>query len=884
MKKYSFLDVFGAEVLLENNQSVTIKEIEIPRIQRDYAQGRMKDIKKKKMDDKGKRFIEYIFNCLEQNQNVELDFVYGEITAGKLIPLDGQQRLTTLFLLHWYIGAQELDIDELNQLKNKLINFSYETRDSSRTFCKKLVSTLNDKELLRDRFMKYSNELDNQCQKLQNEYIALHNKVEELESSKKENKPVDNDILTIKKRDCIYKKHEYEDFLTSLPGKKRISAFLKNDSWYFNSYDNDPTIIAMLNMLDKIEELYSTHSVAYYKNLEKLKFSILPLEQIYHPEELYIKMNARGKQLTNFENFKADLIGWMIDSKNPEPELFNSKDKNKYVEYGPRKSKMAYYQRFSNLIDNEWTGFLWSITKDYDPEERDNQNKLIYPSGKLVDPLFLSLFYRYLLFVKIENSNFNSSREVDKQPFFIELYEEKDYVKFDEIGTLLNFNQISRFERILNQLEVNAEKIFKAANPSWMQGSNNSAKKLFEANISFYERVALYAIFKYLEKYNYDDSLFTRWMRVVWNIAQNTDLDNWYGTIACFSVVNELVDHAEDIYKYLSYNNISYSSELKSSQDAIEEERIKATLIDNNFSWEPYLKTAEGHPYFKGSIRFLLSDGLSLEEFQQRYETSQLIFKSTGIKDEYRDEHPILRYIISQLKSWNEITSMKLIDIDERDQQHYLKQMLKKDFIIKPLQKILDCNGIEQINNCIEEGIAQDSPIEEEFRLIHEKLYKNACIENWMQNESEPYYRRLSIKKSEGRWFACKDGAWRDNYKDWLILDTFRNEIIHYLLTVKSMKIDKQKEMTVGNSFYCGYMIDVKQTGINNSDGFLYRFKPNGQLLVDQMINNNINEEKALKYNYIESIKSENDIPEFFSKIENDLLNKNNSEESKDQK
>ena len=34
-----------------------------------------------------------------------LDFVYGDVKAGVLRPLDGQQRLTTLFLLHWYVAS-----------------------------------------------------------------------------------------------------------------------------------------------------------------------------------------------------------------------------------------------------------------------------------------------------------------------------------------------------------------------------------------------------------------------------------------------------------------------------------------------------------------------------------------------------------------------------------------------------------------------------------------------------------------------------------------------------------------------------------------------------------------------------------------------------------
>ena len=59
-----------------------------------------------------------------------LDFVYGDVKDGVLRPLDGQQRLTTLFLLHWYVAslADELDPDAA------WLRFSYATRPTARDF------------------------------------------------------------------------------------------------------------------------------------------------------------------------------------------------------------------------------------------------------------------------------------------------------------------------------------------------------------------------------------------------------------------------------------------------------------------------------------------------------------------------------------------------------------------------------------------------------------------------------------------------------------------------------------------------------------------------------------------------------------------------------
>ena len=52
--------------------------------------------------------------------------------------MDGQQRLTTLFLLHWYIAKKENRL--VKELENKLLKFTYETRISSREFCLDLIT------------------------------------------------------------------------------------------------------------------------------------------------------------------------------------------------------------------------------------------------------------------------------------------------------------------------------------------------------------------------------------------------------------------------------------------------------------------------------------------------------------------------------------------------------------------------------------------------------------------------------------------------------------------------------------------------------------------------------------------------------------------------
>jgi len=96
-------------------------KIEIPIIQRDYAQGR---IGKEKLREK---FLMDMKDALDgklsnNDKVLKLDFVYGSVENECLNPLDGQQRLTTLWLLHWFIAFKAGKLSESNNIFKR---FSY---------------------------------------------------------------------------------------------------------------------------------------------------------------------------------------------------------------------------------------------------------------------------------------------------------------------------------------------------------------------------------------------------------------------------------------------------------------------------------------------------------------------------------------------------------------------------------------------------------------------------------------------------------------------------------------------------------------------------------------------------------------------------------------
>ncbi len=107
-------------------------KIQVPYYQRDYAQGR---IDNGRIDNIRKVFVEEMYGAIMGSNNNEchLGLVFGSYDENEkvFIAVDGQQRLTTVFLLHWYVAWRE---NKLKDYKEKLLNFSWDTRSYSSQF------------------------------------------------------------------------------------------------------------------------------------------------------------------------------------------------------------------------------------------------------------------------------------------------------------------------------------------------------------------------------------------------------------------------------------------------------------------------------------------------------------------------------------------------------------------------------------------------------------------------------------------------------------------------------------------------------------------------------------------------------------------------------
>lgn len=265
---HSFMDIFDT-TFGEGQEAVQLKKIIIPIIQRDYAQGRKgTDVTRIR-----ERFLDSLYKAVTEKP-ITLDFVYGDIDSeGNMTPLDGQQRLTTLFLLHWY-AAQKGSVSEAEH--SFLKRFSYETRYSARYFCIDLVD---------------------------------------------------------------YK----PNFKTT------ISKEIINQAWFPLDWENDPTISSMLVMLDAIDNKFKDVPNLWERLKEKcITFYFLPIKDMGLTDELYIKMNSRGKPLTLFEHFKAEL----------ERQIRSLDD--------------SLATRIIGKIDRDWTDLLWEYRDSGNNSSEDN--------------------------------------------------------------------------------------------------------------------------------------------------------------------------------------------------------------------------------------------------------------------------------------------------------------------------------------------------------------------------------------------------------------------------------------------------------------------------------------------------------------------------------
>lgn len=510
---------------MQVNSTTTLVElieayaVEIPIIQRDYVQGR-----KEAMDVRN-QFLGSIHQALtsERLQDpLDLDFVYGSVLRlpdSLFSVLDGQQRLTTLFLLHWYIATKEARAPIFrsafsSQEKSK---FTYKVRVSASEFFDALT--------LADGMMLDSNQ-------------------------------------------------------------ETVSESIVDQPWFFLSWKSDPTVTSCLAMLDAIHGAFRDADGGLYarlidKSAPRIVFQYLELDSFGLSDELYIKMNARGKALSSFENFKA----WFVSQLGQLPE---GKD-------------------LEVKLDKEWTDAFWRISQD---------------TGAEFDDLYLRFFNLMAFYnaCEISRGGYDSMGEHAKD-WLQRLRTHSGYLPsqdFEEFGSFSATN-IRRLQVVLDYLSDNLSDL-----------TVSQAFKEALTTDDYVRQAKFFAFVKFIQvtgvssqSDEFAKNMF-RWNRVTNNLINNYRIDELSNFLLAIRGIAELVNHCDNIYGFLAESG----SVSGFSKEQREEESRKARLILADDSWEALLYRYEAHDYFQGKISFLLN--ISIPEGASS--PSQALFINVAVK------------------------------------------------------------------------------------------------------------------------------------------------------------------------------------------------------------------------------------------------------------
>lgn len=510
-------------------------------------------------------FLAALYQYLEKNiPNRDLDFVYGSLSEVEnqtdFIPLDGQQRLTTLFLLHWFL--YQIQDDKNNQncqdfkqalLKENKSMFTYETRTSSSDFCNALMS----------------NGIDF------NHLLAI----DENEGIKKEN---------------------------------QLSKTIKNSTWYFLSWKQDPTIQSMLTMLDAIHNKFAGKKVFFERllNLENpiITFQFLNLKDFKLTDDLYIKMNSRGKPLTSFENFKAKFEQFLENLKLSTSRTFQ-------LTFNEANQNVSLSKYFSYNIDTKWANLFWAyreLVGDIDVYDEELKN--------FIRVIFTSQYASSVQISKVENID----KTDDTFEFLLgtaparkrsDYTDDISFYKYDELKALSE-NGILFLIDALDNLENGNDKIKKYLSSAYkfyfdeVRIIENALKYSFASN---QERIMFHAYVRFLIHNNTDRSGIEQWMRVIHNLAYNTVIDGAVEIARAIKSIEKMLPNSNNILNYVIINEIDGFASWQ-----ILEEKIKACLIlkSTGNGWKEIIEKTEQHSFFDGQIGFVLAFAGILEYYK----------------------------------------------------------------------------------------------------------------------------------------------------------------------------------------------------------------------------------------------------------------------------
>jgi hypothetical protein len=697
-----------------------VESIEIPILQRDYAQGRKEEGEVRNL------FLNSLFDALQKDnselrQPLDLDFVYGNFEEGQnkaFSVLDGQQRLTTLYLLHWYLAIQHNHLAEFRArfvTDDHRSRFTYKTRPSTTEFF---------------------------------------------------------DALTSK------------DFELS---NEPISIQIKNSQWFYLSWQQDPTVQACINMLDAIQSKFSKNTHDFYERLINtnepyITFQFLDLHSFGLSDELYIKMNARGKPLTVFENFKAKLEQQIKSFEGPWPDYqLTFKDGN-----------VDGYEYFIHKVDTGWADLFWpyrNVSSD------DNTF-----DDELMNFIRLIIAYQYL----IDNKDspivlhVNSSEFFGKngrlQPLTISKYGELNALNKGFIKRLINFldliyntgladNKISQY--LTNDHHYSEEKTF---------------INVLKNDASYDDKLRFYAFYTYLPKAT-DSQELNEWHRVVYNLTENTIINTADEFYKAFFAIDKLCQSTSPILESLA-SNIEIGG-FAGAQ--IIEEKIKAHLLLKSQDWREVIIEAEKHSFLKGQIGCILNFADILSYYREHENCDWSVEKDNEFIVRFNNYSTAIQHVFDQIEKcsssidylWERAVLCKGVYFTDKrgDKFNMLssrdtRNNIPRDHSWKRLLRF-GTASIEQKQNYVKAVF--DDPL---FNATDLKTSLSAICSKALESSDIEPWRKALIQHQELMAY-CRQGFIEKSYSEFILLNESQRNHYHRELYTMTLELELMEDISL---------------------------------------------------------------------------------------
>ena len=608
----------------------------IPGIQRHYVQG----ANNPKAESVRKQFIKEIFTAIEEKQNeFNLHFIYGPInTDGEdsFVPVDGQQRLTTLWLIARY-AVEKAEPSDRKDLLRLLSRFTYEDRINAKRFCQALTCEDSRWDITQD------------------------------------------------------------------PNPEILCQ-----DWFVDYWKEDETVASMMRMLSTIHEEWNKHqnTITVEDVLEVIASKIrFELKIDAFGDDIYMKMNARGLQLTQWENFKG---------------------------------------KFSEELCED-------IKETWDNEMEELSNLYFTCSSEqheLPDNAFFALYARIMAY-EARKSGVDCGNSIKHLAAYTHNHNtwsqiELPFVPYSDFSGITNNGSVAKTcVKMLKTVLDHYKKIVPYFGDRTLFETFFHPKNKNDLDFTL-------CCYEYFKKFdNIETKDFLKALRLIWNILKNVyrqdeKPDYRVELVKKFIDLGDQTLYSPQIKEKIIDSNANAPEQAKEeAEKAIQMHRNDPMPSDWNEDklglwrdWNDAIEKAENWAFFHGSIRFLYrnSNGENTwENLATKLSNSMDLFTKDGLSEEKKVKAN--QVLISHCKEWDDIRREPVFDTKKESWKQVLTDSSLSEcvngLLLSPDEIVDNHNGIIQIliDDVIWKNLIKETPgYELEWKANSPSLWLNRYL------------------------------------------------------------------------------------------------------------------------------------------------------------